>query len=74
MMYIYKFIVEAEREQFMERTIHDTSEHYIAAYSYDHAHSHVWGMLERAGWKINKITGKEIFLNDIRDSCDHTTD
>lgn len=74
MMYIYKFIVEAERERFMEPPLRDTSEHYIAAYSYDHAHSHVWGMLEQAGWKINKITGKEIFLNDIRDKCDHITD
>lgn len=75
MMYIYKFIVEAERvDHHTGNTVHDTSEHYIAAYSYDHAHSHVWGMLERAGWKINKITGKEIFLNDIRDKCDHITD
>ena len=73
-MYIYKFTVEAERERFMERTLHDTSEHYIAAYSYDQAHSHVWSMLEKAGWKINRITGKEIFLQDIRDTCDHITD
>lgn len=73
-MVIYKFTVDAERERFMEPVLHDTSEHYIAAYSYDQAHSHVWGMLERAGWKVNRITGKEIFLQDIRDSCDRTTD
>lgn len=73
-MYVYKFTVEAERERFMERPLHDTSEHYIAAYSYDQAHSHVWGMLERAGWKVKRITGKEIFLQDIRDACDHVTD
>lgn len=73
-MVIYKFIVEAEREMFMEPLRRDTSEHYIAAYSYDQAHSHVWGMLERAGWKVKRITGKEIILQDIRDSCDHATD
>ena len=55
-MYIYKFIVEAERiDHHTGNTVHDTSEHYIAAYSYDHAHSHVWGMLEQAGWKIKKF-------------------
>ena len=73
-MYIYKFIVEAERERFMERPQRDTSERYIAANSYDQAHSYVWKMLERAGWKINRITGKKVYLDDIRDSCDHTTD
>lgn len=73
-MYIYKFTVEAVRERFMESPLRDTSEHYIAAYSYDQAHAHVWGNLERAGWKIQKITGKEIYLQDIRDACDHTTD
>ena len=73
-MYIYKFTIDATRERFMEPPLRDTSEHYIAAYSYDQAHSHVWGMLERAGWIIQRIAGKEIFLQDIRDVCDHTTD
>ena len=73
-MYIYKFTVEATRERFMEPALHDTSEHYIAAYSYEQAHSHVWAMLEKGGWKVNKITGKTVYLQDIRDTCDHTTD
>lgn len=73
-MYIYKFIVEATRERFMERPLHDTSEHYIAAYSYDQAHSYVWSQLNHAGWEIRSITGQEIFLQDIRDKCDHITD
>ena len=54
-MYVYKFTIKATRERFMEPPLHDTSEHYIAAYSYDQAHSHVWGMLNRAGWKIDEI-------------------
>lgn len=73
-MYVYKFTVDAVRERFMEPPLHDTSEHYIAAYSYDQAHSHVWRMLEQAGWKVKQIKGKAIFLQDIRDACDHTTD
>lgn len=73
-MYIYKFTVEATRERFMESPLHDTSEHYIAAYSYEQAHSHVWAMLEKGGWKVNKITGKTVYLQDIRDTCDHTID
>lgn len=73
-MYIYKFTVEATRERFMEPALHDTSEHYIAAYSYEQAHSHVWAMLEKGGWQVNKITGKTVYLQDIRDTCDHTTD
>ena len=73
-MYIYKLTVEATRERFMEPPLRDTSEHYIAAYSYEQAHSYVWSMLNKAGWKIQRITGKEIFLQDIRDACDRTTD
>jgi len=73
-MYVYKFTVEATRERFMEPPLRDTSDHYIAAYSYDQAHSHVWSQLSKAGWKVNRITGKEIFVQDIRDSCDHITD
>ena len=73
-MTIYKLTVKAVRERFMEPPLHDTSEHYIAAYSYDQAHSYVWAMLNRAGWKIDEIRGKEVYLIDIRDSCDHVTD
>lgn len=73
-MYIYKFTVKATRERFMEPALHDTSEHYIAAYSYEQAHSHVWAMLEKGGWKIDQIQGKEVWLQDIRDSSDHITD
>ena len=40
-MYTYKFIVEAERERFMEPPLRETSERYIAADSYDQAHSYV---------------------------------
>lgn len=73
-MYIYHFTVEAVRERFMEPPLHDTSEHYIAAYSHDQAHSYVWSMLNKAGWKVQRITSKEVYLQDIRDTCDHTTD
>ena len=72
-MMIYKFTVEAMRERFMERPLHDVSEHYIAAYSYEQAHDHVVKMLTRAGWKIKKITEKNTFLQDIRDECDRVT-
>ena len=73
-MVVYKLTVTATRDRFMERPLHDTSEHYIAAYDYDQAHGYVWAMLDKAGWKIDSITGKEVYLQDIRDSCDHTTD
>ena len=73
-MTVYKFTVEAERERFMEPPLRDTSDHYIAAYSYDQAHSHVWSNLTRAGWQIRRITGKEILVQDIRDACDRITD
>lgn len=71
---IFKFMVEATRERFMEPPLHDKWEEYIAAYSYDQAHSHIWRRLEKAGWQINKIEAREILLQDIRDACDHTTD
>lgn len=74
MLRVYVFKVEAVRERFMEPPIHATSEHYIAAYSYDQAHSHVWANFERAGWKVEKITSEEVYVQDIRDSCDHITD
>ena len=73
-MYIYKFTVKATRDRFMEPPLRDTSEHYIAAYSYDHALTHINQMLTRGGWKINSVDGKEIYLHDIRDQSDHLTD
>ena len=63
-MYTYKFIVEAERERFMEPPLRETSERYIAADSYDQAHSYVWERLKKAGWKVMKITGKIIILEE----------
>lgn len=73
-MSIYKFTVEATRDRFMEPPLRDKFDDYIAAYSYDQAHSYVWARLNKAGWKVQSISGKEIFLTDIRDACDHTTD
>lgn len=73
-MYIWKFTVTATRERFMESPLHDTSERYVAAYSHEQAHSYVWARLNKAGWKVDEIKAREIFLEDIRDSCDHITD
>lgn len=73
-MTIYKLTVEAVRERFMEKPLYDKFDEYFAAYSYDHAHDHVRKRLEKAGWTVKKITGKQLFLQDIRDTCDHTTD
>lgn len=65
-MGIYKFTVEATRERFMEPPLHKVHEHYIAADSYDRAHTHVWKLLQRGGWEIRRITGRKIILQDIR--------
>ena len=73
-MIIYKFTVEAERERFMEKPLHDKFEEYFAAYSYDQAYDHICARLKKAGWTVKSITGKQLFLQDIRDSCDHVTD
>lgn len=67
-MFAYKFIIEATQERFMEPPLHDVSEHYIVADSYNDAHSHVWGMLNRAGWKVQSIKSKGIFIQDIRNT------
>jgi len=72
-MYIYKFTVECEQE-FHGHLVHDVSEHYLAAYAYEHAQAHVQETLSKGGWKIKNISGKEIFLLDIRDKCDRVTD
>lgn len=73
-MYIYKLTVEATRERFMEPPLHDRFEEYFAAYTFDQAHSHVCARLNKAGWKVQSISGEKIYLQDIRDTCDHTTD
>lgn len=73
-MYVYKFTVEATRERFMEPPLHDVSDHYVAAYDYDQAHSYVWSKLSRVGWNVQSIRGKEIWIQDIRDKSDHVTD
>ena len=73
-MTIYKFTIEAVRERFMEHPLHDKFEEYFAAYSYEQARDHLFARLNNAGWTVKKITGKQLFLQDIRDSCDHTTD
>lgn len=73
-MVIYKFVVETERELFMvPSTRRDTSEYFIAAYSYDQARDYVMSMLKHAGWQIIGLEGKEVFLQDIRDVCDQIT-
>lgn len=73
-MYVWEFTVTATRERFMERPLHDTSKRYVAAYSYEQAHSYVWARLNKAGWMVDEIKAREIFLEDIRDSCDRITD
>lgn len=66
-MSTYKFIVEAERERFMEPPLRDVSRHYIVADTYDQAHGFVWGRLSEAGWKVQRISGKKIILQDSRE-------
>ena len=73
-MTIYKLTARATRMGHMGQQVHDTSEHYIAAYDYAQAQWHVHNNLTKAGWYVDGIDGKEIYLHDIRDSCDHTTD
>lgn len=73
-MLVYKITVTAERERFMEGPLKDTSEHYIAAYSYDQAKQHVEDNMKRGGWKIISMRSEEVYVHDIRDSVDHTTD
>lgn len=72
-MYIYHFTIKATRERFMEPPLHYTHERYVAAYSYDQAYSHIWAMLNKAGWKIDEIRGRKLILEDIRDECDKIT-
>ena len=66
-MKAYRFTVKAYRERFMEPTLHETHDYYVMADSYEQAHSHVWSMLNKAGWKVEKfLTGEEIIVQDIR--------
>ena len=69
-MTIYKFTTTATHKDFGTEIV----EEYLASYGYDHAKQHIITRLEKAGWKVEKINGKSIFFEDIRDSCDHTTD
>ena len=78
-MYIYKVIAKVERETvgMFDNKVHvqtDTTERYLAAYSCEHAINFVESDLKRVNWKVLDITAKEIFLLDIRDSCDRITD
>lgn len=65
-MIAYMFTIEAVRERFMEPPRNLKEDTFVIADSYDEAHSFVWGRLNQAGWKVKKISGKEIFLQDIR--------
>ena len=67
-MNVYKFIVDAERERFMESPLRETTERYVSADTYDQAHSYVWERLEKAGWKVKKITGEKIILENAKDT------
>lgn len=73
-MIIYKLTAKASQTTKDGRTLHDTSEHYIAAYDYTQAQWHVHHNLTSSGWNIDSILGKELHLYDIRDKSDHTTD
>ena len=73
-MYVYKFTVKATMKTIRGEELHDTSRHYIVAYSWEHANDHLRQKLTKAGWKIEDIKSSEIFVEDIRDKCDHITD
>jgi hypothetical protein len=72
-MLFYKITVKADCERFMEPTLHDTSEHFIIAYSSDQASLHVTENLRRGGWKITQMDIKEDYIYDIRDHSDQVT-
>lgn len=65
-MLAYMFNIEAVRERFMEPPLNIKNDTFVIADSYDEAHSFVWEQLNQAGWKVKSITGKEIFVQDIR--------
>lgn len=47
---------------------------YVGAYSFDQARAAIESRLNQAGWKLEGILGVRITINELRDSCDHTTD
>ncbi len=65
-MSTYKFTVDATRERFMERPLHEVLDYYVAADTRDQAHSHVMSLLHNGGWTIRSIKGEEIIVMDIR--------
>ena len=74
-MSTYKFIVEAERERFMESPLRKVTRHYVTADTYDQAHEYVWGRLSEAGWKVKRISSSKIILQDIRErDNDHSSE
>ena len=74
-MSTYKFVVEAERERFMESPLRKVTRHYIVADTYDQAHGFVWGRLSEAGWKVKRISSSKIILQDIRErDNDHSSE
>ena len=64
----FKFTVEATRERFMERSLHEVLDYYIAADTRDQAHSYVLNLLYNGGWKVCSVKGEEIIFVDIRKS------
>ena len=65
----YKIEVKASRNGFPDKFTE-----YVAAYSYDQAIRAIEHRLNEAGWKLDGHLGHQIKINDLRDSCDHTTD
>lgn len=65
-MIVYMFTIEAVRERFMEPPLNIKNDIFIRADSYEDAHSFAWKQLNQAGWEVKSITGKEIFVQDIR--------
>lgn len=66
-MMIYRFVVKATRERFMEPPLREELAFNFLADSYDQAHSEVFAMLKRGGWKLEKfIEAKSEPLYDIR--------
>lgn len=63
----YEFIVEAERERFMESPLREVTRHYVTADTFDQAQEYVCGRLSEAGWKVLRVTSKRIILQDARE-------
>ena len=69
----FRFEVQAHQARLSEHP-RDTWEEYVAAYSYDHARQSLISRLARAGWTVDAITGRQIYIQDFRDHSDHVTD